>query len=193
MKHGGEQMRGKCLLTVNKDKGWRWLWEEVNMWLLYAFGVDFIYSSPLWGKSSRSPSLWNGTLFAGGWAYLMCRQSELSLWDGCVCEKRTITYPSGTGWWGPSHWPSPVQGVIVSRDSSALQSNCKMAGTWRLLGLLPGAACVWEVTGLFSISSLLSSPWRLTARGTGCTQALTAGGRTDHEAAPSFWQVVSWW
>lgn len=51
--------------------------------------MDFIYPSPLWGKSSRSPSLWDGTLFAGRRAYLMCRQSELSPWDGCVCENRS--------------------------------------------------------------------------------------------------------
>lgn len=183
-------MRGKCLLTLKESKKWRWLWKEVNIQLLHAFGVDFIHLSPLWGKSCRSPSQ-RGTLFAGGQVYLMCKQSELPPWDGCVCDKCTNSYPSGTGWSGSTHWPSPVQGLVVS----ALQSNCKMAGVWWLLGLLPGAACVWEVTGLFSIdiSSLLSSPCRLTVWGMGCTQAVMAGRGADDEAAPSFWQVVSWW
>lgn len=54
-------MHGKCLLTLKDSKKRRWLWKEVNMQLLHGFGVDFTHPSPVWGKSSRFPSLWDRT------------------------------------------------------------------------------------------------------------------------------------
>lgn len=182
-------MHWRYLMT--ESKGWRWPWEEAMCscyvpleWTPYAY-------HPCVARAVFSHPSGMGLLLLGN---LMETGRTLPVWWLCVWEC-LITHPSETRQWGPSHWPSPVQGAAVCRDGFALQSNFKIAGTWQLLGLLPKAVCVWDVTTLFSMdsSSLLSSPWRFMAWGTGCTQAVVAAGGTDNGTAPSFWQVVSWW